>query len=64
MITSYTKTPISQKFEEIFPSIIKDYNKYKGFFEYPAQLKSMSLLHNFTTQKYYIAGWLTLILRC
>ena len=56
MITSYTKTPISQKFEEIFPSIIKDYNKYKGYFEYPAQLKSMSLLHNFTTQKYYIAG--------
>ena len=58
MITSYTKTPISQKFEQIFPSIIKDYNKYKGFIEYPAQLKSMSLLHNFTTQNYDTAGWL------
>ena len=39
MITSYTKTAITQTFDNTFPEIIKDYNNYKGFIEYPTILK-------------------------
>ena len=39
MITSYTKTALTQTFDDTFPEIIKDYNKYKGFIEYPTILK-------------------------